>query len=867
MRAIISGRSRAIGHLHGIWTAPQSVILSNDDYSRLRMDEAAQAIQEAFAITSRIVYLGFGSGLSDPNFSQLLKRQRELFPNSQISHIRLCKRAEEEELRRIHFEDNIETLVYGDEYSDLPAFLRSAVEELETGSPEMSESRILLNPMTSARELFLEEMKEEILLNDVVKDAETRILDDLAVEPVLLPVPQSEYVAANLKANSKKIKRIDPKSDIVVGSVIILVGDEHSGLTFSAKWIAAQAALSLNGVTPLYINYPQLRGKSNDVLENACGASLRRMGITTNSPELPPLSLVIDDLNPFSPLANRVFSGISRLEETVCVITCRQGAEEEIRAQLEKRGVETSVRYQGRLERRDVEFLARVVEPDEYSNLANDIVKLLVSEHLPRTPYTVCQLIFILLRNGRVSGGATSATIMDEYVAMLLGRGDVSDDARYGTDSEQRAAILEHLAEALVMQNDAGLRESDAIGKIANILELLGWEESPVDLLTDFMKRRALKRDGGFVVFARSSYLHLFAAKRASKSPDFRDVLLRDPLYYSAAIASYASLQRHDAAPLVKMEELVSGLEETGPKAELYLSKELIQPSFRFNEDAEDGDDNRELAPADDFVDMLSMREDDPPAFPVVREVDMPPTFKRMRILELSSVVVRDADQAGDLATKQRMVEKLLHHWALVAEFLNVDEEFQRIFAEIGEKLEKSNDSVNEEPDPKFGEIKKDVIDLDQLGKLVAAAISFGGVAGTLASRRLLRSVRRIAESAPDGITPQTAIAATFFLATLREKGWEEQVDSLLVPFGDRWISQDFILYYLLGMYLDPSLPDSAELLEVCIKVIQKGTSYRSTRERSAHAVKVRQVMSKARLREVTKFKRPVPALDEGPTE
>ena len=59
-------------HLHGHYRRPETVILGIRDYQRQLGDAFAQAIQ-AFAVMDRtVVFAGFGAGLGDPNFAQLL---------------------------------------------------------------------------------------------------------------------------------------------------------------------------------------------------------------------------------------------------------------------------------------------------------------------------------------------------------------------------------------------------------------------------------------------------------------------------------------------------------------------------------------------------------------------------------------------------------------------------------------------------------------------------------------------------------------------------------------------------------------------------------------------------------------------------
>jgi hypothetical protein len=138
---VVRGRSSGVLHLHGWWREPESVVLGIRSYDAVRGSEHAQMIQKLIALGGTMVFLGYGSGLDDPNFGALLGWMANL-PQSGLMHFRLCRDGEEERLRTEHAKDTrMSVLPYGKQYADLGAFLKKvagAAQELTATSRALS---------------------------------------------------------------------------------------------------------------------------------------------------------------------------------------------------------------------------------------------------------------------------------------------------------------------------------------------------------------------------------------------------------------------------------------------------------------------------------------------------------------------------------------------------------------------------------------------------------------------------------------------------------------------------------------------------------------------------------------------------------
>jgi hypothetical protein len=102
------------------------------------------------------VFIGFGKGLSDPNFDALFRWARSAFGTSEYRHYRLCLRSEKALIESdFRMADRVYAISYGDDYSELPDFLEGIrVEQSSDGfGPDVRRSSAPANvkrPMNRA---------------------------------------------------------------------------------------------------------------------------------------------------------------------------------------------------------------------------------------------------------------------------------------------------------------------------------------------------------------------------------------------------------------------------------------------------------------------------------------------------------------------------------------------------------------------------------------------------------------------------------------------------------------------------------------------------------------------------------------------
>lgn len=140
MREVFKGENPAIGHLHGVWNRSNTVNFSETDYARLMNDQPGQFVQQAHYSTKSFIYVGFGSGLHDPNFSRLLERHNTMFPESRGDHFRLCLDSEMTQLEATHVGHDIRVVSYGSSHDALAAFIQglAPTSSVDLNQPQTS---------------------------------------------------------------------------------------------------------------------------------------------------------------------------------------------------------------------------------------------------------------------------------------------------------------------------------------------------------------------------------------------------------------------------------------------------------------------------------------------------------------------------------------------------------------------------------------------------------------------------------------------------------------------------------------------------------------------------------------------------------
>jgi tetratricopeptide (TPR) repeat protein len=118
---------RAVMHLHGVCTRPDTVILGARSYEELSTSGPAQALQQTMAALHSLLFVGVGDGGSDPNLAALREWLRLTFPDTEYRHYRLCLKQEFDALVKEHARERIVPIAYGNDVAELAPFLEGLV--------------------------------------------------------------------------------------------------------------------------------------------------------------------------------------------------------------------------------------------------------------------------------------------------------------------------------------------------------------------------------------------------------------------------------------------------------------------------------------------------------------------------------------------------------------------------------------------------------------------------------------------------------------------------------------------------------------------------------------------------------------------
>lgn len=110
-------------HLHGHYTAPETVVFGAKTYEDICRDVRAQNLLRSVFTRDTIVFVGCGAGGDDPNFGGLLEWSKEALKNCQHTYYQLVRESELKHVAEQYQGLRVTPVVYGTDYADLGHFL------------------------------------------------------------------------------------------------------------------------------------------------------------------------------------------------------------------------------------------------------------------------------------------------------------------------------------------------------------------------------------------------------------------------------------------------------------------------------------------------------------------------------------------------------------------------------------------------------------------------------------------------------------------------------------------------------------------------------------------------------------------------
>jgi tetratricopeptide (TPR) repeat protein len=121
----LQGEEDGILHWHGFWRDAESVVLGIRANQEIINDARTQAAIRALLATKVLLFVGFGAGLGDPNFTRLRKWMADFLAGARTCHYRLALRQELHDVEAEHAPDErIKVIEFGERFDDLAGFLQ-----------------------------------------------------------------------------------------------------------------------------------------------------------------------------------------------------------------------------------------------------------------------------------------------------------------------------------------------------------------------------------------------------------------------------------------------------------------------------------------------------------------------------------------------------------------------------------------------------------------------------------------------------------------------------------------------------------------------------------------------------------------------
>ena len=659
------------------------------------------------------------------------------------------------------------------------------------------------------------------MLSDHLPNLEQLSIEQLLIPPVLLPVAHEHYVNSLDLNREARPGRCDSSADVRDNRCIVVAAEEGTGLTSSLQWLVSEASSLEAGLVPVVVDFRKL-GPGHRPLERQIRRELMMIGaISGPKDELPPCVIALDNvLTRPEKIFARALDELRNERFHTKILGCRQGSEAELLTRLKAAGIEAALRYVGKMTKRDVSRMVALVEPSRASRLAEAILSVTNREHFSRTPFTVGLLLSVLLRGEALLGTASETALLDAYVNLLLGRGDPHDDARFALDSLERSDILSSLAEQFVLRNSGSLPEHQVLEVLADYFDAVGWSEDPIEVLTNLGRRHILAVRNGQVRFTQSSFLHLFAAKKAIASRGFREVLYKRALYYAPVVRHYAALTRNDAEALKTVEGLLWSAEEIQIRpGGMFSPDDASASSVKAAVSVEDLLDRLALTPADvegdpdevseepdegdddDLFELIHHQDRDPDPFPLEAIEEAPAPVQVVAALMLVSNVLRDSELVKDVGLKQRVLHRTLIVWGRFIELLEDDEEFRGFALVLGEMLADVFD-VSENGREKF---------VTRMSEAMPFWSGYGGLASTLASRKLLRVLELCFSDSEFVRDPRASVMGALLGFELQPQGWPSYFATVRSEHGEVKIVRTHLRHLALLAYYYHNLSTNDE--------------------------------------------------------
>jgi hypoxanthine phosphoribosyltransferase len=122
---------KRILHLHGHWADPGTVTFGYTSYSSIARQQDFQAILRAVASVQQLIFVGFGNGIRDPNFTSLMDYLSTSLPQNVNQPIVLSLSHNAAQLRTLGRQRGFSVIDVGPKSADLSIYLSDLLGEIK----------------------------------------------------------------------------------------------------------------------------------------------------------------------------------------------------------------------------------------------------------------------------------------------------------------------------------------------------------------------------------------------------------------------------------------------------------------------------------------------------------------------------------------------------------------------------------------------------------------------------------------------------------------------------------------------------------------------------------------------------------------
>ncbi|WP_170023577.1 SIR2 family NAD-dependent protein deacylase [Isoptericola jiangsuensis] len=818
---IYSGSSRQLGgetvlHLHGVWDRADTAVLSSSDYDAVIENVQAQALQKAIATTNTLVLMGFGGGSKDPNLSRVLTWISKIFSDPSSTHYRVCKASEYKDAVVEHFHHNVQVEKYGDEYVHFTPFVKKLVAA--------SNEAVVASTLEQAQNHLVSELRSRALHIADASNLSAAPSELVVIEPAFNLMQRSDQTVDLADGDDSKNgsnRRISGSSIVDDERFTVIAGDAQYGLTTALNWLLLDTSRRF-GLTPIIVDASFANNRDFSV-QRRIAKEAKSVGYDVKKNGFKGLAIAVDNINPEHSAFSKIVAGLATIDAGRMFLGCRTGSEHQLLSAFNSR--ELVVRYVGPLGSKDIIRYAKAAAPEAWEPVAKAVMDAVRNERLPRNPFTIAQLVAIMVRGGSVSSIGSTTRLLEKYLDILLGRFESADEAR----SDHLEECLIRLSRELFQANTAGMAEVEAASLIDACLQDIDSDISPIDAVVELLDRRLLVRNESGVVFAQTSYLWFFAAKSAEIDSTVRERVLERPLYYGGILCHYAGLVRRDSEPLRVCKEILGPstlVPEINPILIARSSSATVgSTSARHRDDPNraGGEDGAEA----DLFDIFDTSEVEP--FPSIDERSMTEEDLLARGVEVASIVLRNSTLVSDLTLKRELLRAIMVGCSQLSVKLHQSDGFREL---LGRALE---------------EVLGDAPTTSGVDDALDRACGFvfvGGVSHGLASGALANPAREFLDSeVAVGFEKDllAAGAAILILLSDNDAGFDDAL-GVVLRLKNTSLMQDVVSNLLAHRYYSERSESKANALSnVLVRLYEASRSFDNAAQRKSLAAAFRQ--------------------------